>query len=91
MTKKTLRKSGDQRRLHLDRRVDQIVAASDGDGDELLTSGQLAEWLAVSLQWVEISRAKGYGPPFIRVGARLVRYRRSAVLNWLDGRARVAA
>ena len=37
-----------------------------GDDDDLLTTPQLAEWLAVSEQWCEIGRHKGYGPPYVK-------------------------
>jgi predicted DNA-binding transcriptional regulator AlpA len=70
---------------HLDKRAGEL-AAGDGDDDELLSSRQLADWLGVSVQWVEIGRTRGYGPPFLRLGPRMVRYRRGPVRKWLRKR-----
>jgi hypothetical protein len=76
------------RKLHLDRRAGLLatVGAAGGSGDELLTTLQLADWLAVSKQWVEIARIGGYGPPFVK-NAGKVFYRRDAVVAWLIERA----
>ena len=75
-----------ERRLHLDRRVEAIIAAGDGSDDDLLTTLQVANWLGTSPQWVELGRAKGYGPPFVRIAPQVVRYQRRAVLEWLKDR-----
>lgn len=71
---------------HLDRRADKIVAADVGADDELLTTRQVADWLSVSTQWIEIGRSRHYGPEFTRVGPRVIRYRRGDVLKWLRER-----
>jgi predicted DNA-binding transcriptional regulator AlpA len=72
---------------HLDKRAGAIAAAAAGeDENELLTTTQTAEWLGVSEPWLEIGRHKGYGPPFITIAPRLVRYLRSNVLAWLHER-----
>jgi predicted DNA-binding transcriptional regulator AlpA len=71
---------------HIDRRADQIVAGAVGAGDDLLDTRQVADWLGVSIQWVEIGRSKNYGPPFKRLTARTVRYLRADVLKWLKAR-----
>jgi predicted DNA-binding transcriptional regulator AlpA len=74
-------------RHHLDRRADDIAeVAADLPRDELLTTPATAEWLGVSTQWLEIGRSKGFGPPFVRLSTRRVRYLRSAVLAWLTAR-----
>lgn len=88
---KTKTKKDSDKRLHLDRRVNQILAVNDGHDDDLLTTAELCAWFAVSEQWAEIGRVKGYGPPFERVGPRLIRYRRGKVIKWLDQRGRMAA
>ena len=73
--------------LHLDRRANLLATiGAVGDDDDLLTTPQLAEWLAVSEQWCEIGRHKGYGPPYVKLAGR-VRYRRCAVRAWLNERA----
>ncbi|HUS96770.1 MAG TPA: helix-turn-helix domain-containing protein, partial [Hyphomicrobiaceae bacterium] len=58
---------------------------------ELLSTPQLAEWLGVSTQWLEIGRSRGYGPPFIRMSPKRVRYRRGDVLDWLRERTHLCA
>jgi excisionase family DNA binding protein len=60
---------------------------SGADGDQLLTTKQLAALLAVSEQLVEIWRHKGEGPDWVVLGPRCIRYKRSAVLAWLNTRA----
>ena len=49
---------------------------------------QVAAWLGVSEQWMEIARHKGYGPKFIRLSPRRIRYRRDEVLKFLQQRTR---
>lgn len=64
-----------------------------GSDDDLLDTKQMAEWLGRSTQWLEIGRSKtdtgGYGPPFIRISQRCVRYRRGDVKDWLHSRTTV--
>jgi hypothetical protein len=43
--------------------------------DRLLTTGQAAEYLNVSVYWLEKARCRGYGPNYIRITARAIRYR----------------
>nr|BDD48223.1 hypothetical protein 6 [bacterium] len=74
------------KRHHLDRRADAIVAAGDGPPDELLSTKQVAAWLGVSVQWLEIGRHKGYGPNYIKLSPRRIRYRRLDVSVWLESR-----
>ena len=73
--------------LQVDKHANLLTSEGDGDDDELFTSKDLAHWLRVSLSWVEKSRAKNYGPPFIRMTPHSIRYSRKAVLEWLAQRA----
>src|SRR5262249_43381292 len=74
--------------FHLDQRADALLAADDGDGDELITQQQLAlEW-GVSQQWLEIRRSRGDGPEYERLSPRVIRYRRSKLRAFLDERGR---
>lgn len=75
-------------RLHLDKRAADIAALPDSTGnpDDLLNTYEMADWLGVSRQWLEIGRCHGYGPPFIKIAPKLVRYRRKDVLEWLQTR-----
>jgi predicted DNA-binding transcriptional regulator AlpA len=81
------RRIGPPKKHHLDRRADSIVAADAGADDELLSTREVAGWLGVSTQWLEIGRCKKYGPKFTRVGPRVIRYRRGDVREWLKARA----
>jgi hypothetical protein len=73
-------------KYHLDRRAADLLHAGEGDDDDLEATPAVAEWLQVSSQWLEIGRSKGYGPPFIRLSASRVRYRRGDVRTWLRER-----
>jgi predicted DNA-binding transcriptional regulator AlpA len=74
------------RQHHLDRRAADLAEALDGPPDDLLKTRFVADWLGVSEQWLEIGRGKNYGPPFVRLSPRRVRYRREDVLAWLKSR-----
>jgi predicted DNA-binding transcriptional regulator AlpA len=77
--------------LLLDRRAQQIASIAIGaDPDLLLDTRQTAEWLTVSVVWLEIGRSKGYGPPFRKLGTRSVRYRVGDVIAWLETRKQIA-
>jgi predicted DNA-binding transcriptional regulator AlpA len=72
---------------HLDKRADQLTqSVSAGSPDDLLDSQQVADLLGMSKSWVDIGRSTGYGPPFIEMGPRLVKYRRSDVIKWIRSR-----
>ncbi len=74
-------------KLHLDRRAAAIAdAVGEGSNDDLLTTVQVANWLGVSPQWLEIGRGKNYGPPFMRLAPQVLRYKRGAVIDWLKDR-----
>ena len=80
------------RTFHLDRRVASIIAAEvDGDDNDLLSTSEVAEWFGTSEQWLELGRCKDYGPPFIKLGPKRVRYRRCDVVAWLLSRTRAPA
>jgi hypothetical protein len=73
---------------HLDRRaVALIERQARGTDDELIDTPTLALWLGMSPEWVEIGRSKGYGPPFLRLSPRRIRYRVGDVKGWLAERA----
>jgi predicted DNA-binding transcriptional regulator AlpA len=52
----------------------------------LLSQRQVASRLGVSARTIEGWRARGVGPPFLRLSARAVRYRSSDLEQWLDQR-----
>ncbi len=74
------------RRHHLDRRAAAIAEAAQGAPDDLLSTRAVAEWLRVSIQFLEIGRHRGYGPKFVRIGPARIRYRRAEILAWLEER-----
>jgi hypothetical protein len=71
---------------HLDKRAD-LITASPGNDEEMIDTRELANWLRVSIQWLEIGRMRGYGPAFIKIAPRCIRYRKDAVRTWLEERA----
>jgi predicted DNA-binding transcriptional regulator AlpA len=81
-----------QRRFHLDRRAADLAdrGAEAGSPDDLLSTSDVAEWLGVSTQFLEIGRHAGYGPRFCRLSPRRCRYLRSDVLAWLSERKHAA-
>lgn len=72
---------------HLDRRAHDLAAHGAGDGHDLLSTIEVAIWLGVSPQFLEIGRHRGYGPRFVRLSPRRTRYLRSDVIEWLRSRS----
>jgi predicted DNA-binding transcriptional regulator AlpA len=56
------------------------------DQPEILTERQVARWLGLSEPTLFRHRRDGTGPTLIRLSARRVAYRRSAVEAWLNER-----
>lgn len=56
----------------------------DEERDELLVAGDVAELLRVTTAWVYAETRRG-AVPHVRLG-RYVRYRRGAILRWLEQR-----
>jgi hypothetical protein len=64
------------------------------DDDVLDDTPAVAKVLGVSRQWVELSRAKGNGPAYLKLGDgpnSPIRYRRGDVRRWLRSRLKNAA
>jgi predicted DNA-binding transcriptional regulator AlpA len=53
---------------------------------EILTEREVSDWLGLSEPTLFRHRRDGTGPTFIRLSARRVAYRRSAVEAWLSDR-----
>jgi hypothetical protein len=51
--------------------------------DELLTPRDVAGIVHMSPRTLEAWRSEGYGPKFLRINPRVIRYRRVDVENWL--------
>lgn len=54
---------------------------------EYLSTSQASDFLGLSKQFLEISRHKGDGPPYVKL-ARLVKYRRSDLDKWMANHIR---
>lgn len=77
--------------LHLNRRAaDLAYQVANYPGDHLLTTEELAAWLAVSTMSVKRWNADGIGPKTVRAGQRALRYRKDDVLAWLESRVEKA-
>jgi predicted DNA-binding transcriptional regulator AlpA len=56
-----------------------------GNGpSDLLTLGEVSNWLGLSTQWLEASRKNQTGPRAVKLGARTIRYRRCDVADWIE-------
>lgn len=56
------------------------------DPDAFLTEAEAAELSGFSVRTLQAWRTHGGGPPFVRVG-RAIRYRRGALIDWMNGNA----
>jgi hypothetical protein len=72
-------------KLLIDRRAYRLIDV-DFHPEERLNTKELAAWLDVSVQFLEIGRTRGYGPKFERITDKLIRYRVGDVLEWLKSR-----
>lgn len=52
----------------------------------LLRQQDAAQFLDVSVRFLENRRYLGGGPPFVRLSSRAVRYRREDLEQWIAGR-----
>jgi predicted DNA-binding transcriptional regulator AlpA len=72
-------------RLLIDSRAHQLIHV-DFHPEATLSTKEVAAWLGVSVQFLEIARTRDYGPKFVRITKRLVRYRVIDVIDWLKSR-----
>jgi len=54
--------------------------------ERLLTRDEVEAVFGISRRYLEVSAVRGDGPPMIRVGSRMVRYRVGDLREWLDAR-----
>jgi predicted DNA-binding transcriptional regulator AlpA len=66
----------------LDKRAGAL-ADEEGNEDDLLSTAEVASWFGVAESWLANGRSYGYGPPFHRLGGRLIKYKRSELRKWL--------
>lgn len=63
--------------------LDEILESNPGWLDEAIDTPAVAEITGVSIKTLNTWRCRGGGPRFLKLG-RSVRYRRRAVLQWLE-------
>jgi predicted DNA-binding transcriptional regulator AlpA len=56
--------------------------------DRYLTERQAAEITGLSVSFFQRARWQGSGPPFVRVSARAIRYKESALRDWMEQRTK---
>ena len=61
-------------KLLIDRRAHRLIDV-DFHSEEMLSTKEVAAWLGVSVQFLEIGRTRRYGPKFKRITDKLIRYR----------------
>lgn len=72
-------------------RNETAVAAPQGAAaDPIFKTDEAARYLRVTPRYLEKLRTLGGGPVFLRLGAAAIRYRKSALDAWADGRARTS-
>lgn len=77
------------KKLHLDKRAEKLIGDLDGLADDLLLNTKdTANLLGVSESWLERGRLESYsyGPPWISLAPRCLRYRVSDLRRWLRWR-----
>lgn len=58
--------------------------------DPLMTTSQVADYLAIPVQSLYMLRHRKQGPPAIKIGAATIRFRKSEVDAWLTEHAELA-
>lgn len=63
------------------------VPTSSNDAlDRLIDERAAAEFLGYTVRALQNWRVRGGGPPYIRVSARSIRYRRRDMIEWAEAR-----
>ncbi len=52
------------------------------DPDALLRPDEAAQLIGLTTRFLEARRLRGGGPPFVKISARAIRYRRRDLLDW---------
>jgi predicted DNA-binding transcriptional regulator AlpA len=83
-----LTETAQQQRFHLDRRAGDLAQwIAEGDPDGFLKPEKVVQLTGVCEQTLESWRKKRIGPPWFRLGPRMVRHRRSELVAWLRSRS----
>ena len=68
-------------------KVDRSKLKSFEDLPPVLTADDVAKLLGLAKETLNVWRVRGDGPEYIKVG-RLVRYKRDAILDYVEGRVK---
>ncbi len=60
------------------------MQSNDLSPDRLLSRNEVEALFGISRRYLEVSAVRGDGPPMIRVGSRMVRYRVRDLHEWID-------
>jgi hypothetical protein len=72
------------KKQRLYKRTAEVLAKMQTLSDDvLLNTAEVAVWFDVSVEWLEIGRSKKFGPKFVKLGPRLVRYTVGACRQYL--------
>ena len=64
--------------------MSQAKRIDDLSGNELLTTGEVASFLGVSVRTVESWRQQGKPPKYVRFSHKLLRYRAEDIKNFIN-------
>lgn len=54
--------------------------------DRLMNEHEAADFMNYSVRALQNWRVRGGGPPYVRISARSIRYRRRDLIAWAEGR-----
>ena len=66
------------------------MQANEISPERLLTRDEVEALFGITRRYLEVAAVRGDGPPMIRIGSRMVRYRVRDFREWID-RNRVAS
>jgi hypothetical protein len=75
--------------LLLDRRADDLIEKLEGLEMDAFDTTQLGLLIHVSDSFLKKGRCQGYGPPFVRLGTRCIRYYKEDLITWLKKRSHI--
>ena len=75
---------------HINSNVDGKTSDTDGlaTSDRLVRQEDAALILGVTPRCMENWRHRGEGPKFVRISGRCIRYRKSDLYEWIEGRVK---
>lgn len=66
------------------------IARAFVESTPLLTENQAADYLQLTPRALQAWRYKGFGPRFVKISARAVRYRQEDLECWVESRLRLS-